>query len=138
MSGLCEGRVAIVTGAGRGIGREHALSLARQGAKVVVNDLGGAVDGTGDDVSAAQLVADEIVAAGGEAVANGDSVSSWEGAQRLINTAIETFGDLHAVVLPRTGEHYAIRRRRGVQRVEQHVEEDLLDVPRPARSRAGG
>jgi NAD(P)-dependent dehydrogenase (short-subunit alcohol dehydrogenase family) len=98
MSGLCEGRIAIVTGAGRGIGREHALSLARQGAKVVVNDLGGAVDGTGGDVSAAQLVVDEIVAAGGEAVANGDSVSSWEGAQRLINTAVETFGDLHAVV----------------------------------------
>jgi NAD(P)-dependent dehydrogenase (short-subunit alcohol dehydrogenase family) len=98
MSGLCEGRIAIVTGAGRGIGREHALSLARQGAKVVVNDLGGAVDGTGGDVSAAQQVVDEIVAAGGEAVANGDSVSSWEGAQRLINTAIETFGDLHAVV----------------------------------------
>ena len=98
MNGLCEGRIAIVTGAGRGIGREHALSLARQGAKVVVNDLGGAVDGTGGDVSAAQLVVDEIVAAGGEAVANGDSVSSWEGAQRLINTAVETFGDLHAVV----------------------------------------
>ena len=98
MSGLCDGRVAIVTGAGRGIGREHALSLARQGAKVVVNDLGGAVDGTGGDVSPAQQVVDEIVAAGGEAVANGDSVSDWEGAQRLINTAVETFGDLHAVV----------------------------------------
>jgi NAD(P)-dependent dehydrogenase (short-subunit alcohol dehydrogenase family) len=98
MSGLCEGRVAIVTGAGRGIGREHALSLARQGAKVVVNDLGGAVDGTGGDVSPAQQVVDEIIGAGGQAVANGDSVSSWEGAQRLINTAIETFGDLHAVV----------------------------------------
>ena len=98
MSGLCEGRVAIVTGAGRGIGREHALSLARQGAKVVVNDLGGAVDGTGGDVSPAQQVVDEIVGAGGEAIANGDSVSSWEGAQRLINTAIETFGDLHALV----------------------------------------
>ncbi|MDX2381078.1 MAG: SDR family oxidoreductase [Acidimicrobiia bacterium] len=98
MSGLCEGRVAIVTGAGRGIGREHALSLARQGAKVVVNDLGGAVDGTGGDVAPAQQVVDELIGAGGEAVANGDSVSSWEGAQRLINTAIETFGDLHAVV----------------------------------------
>ncbi len=98
MSGLCEGRVAIVTGAGRGIGREHALSLAAQGAKVVVNDLGGAVDGSGGDLSPAEQVVEEIRAAGGEAVSNGDSVADWEGAQRLVNTAVETFGDLHAVV----------------------------------------
>ncbi len=98
MTKLCEGRIAIVTGAGRGIGREHALSLAAHGAKVVVNDLGGNTDGTGTDISPAQQVVDEIAAMGGEAVANGDSVSSWEGAQRLINTAIETFGDLHVVV----------------------------------------
>jgi NAD(P)-dependent dehydrogenase (short-subunit alcohol dehydrogenase family) len=98
MSGLCEGRVAIVTGAGRGIGREHALSLARQGAKVVVNDLGAAVDGTGGDVSPAEEVVNEIRAMGGEAIANGDNVADWEGAQRLINSAIETFGDLHALV----------------------------------------
>jgi NAD(P)-dependent dehydrogenase (short-subunit alcohol dehydrogenase family) len=98
MSRLCEGRVAIVTGAGRGIGREHALSLARAGAKVVVNDLGGNVDGTGGDISPAQSVVDEITAMGGEAIANGESVASWEGAQRLINTAIETFGDLHVLV----------------------------------------
>ena len=98
MTKLCEGRVAIVTGAGRGIGREHALSLAEHGAKVVVNDLGGNVDGSGGDLSPAQQVVEEIKALGGEAVANGDSVSSWEGAQRLINTAIETFGDLHAIV----------------------------------------
>lgn len=98
MSGLCEGRVAIVTGAGRGIGREHALSLARHGAKVVVNDLGAAIDGTGGDQSPAQDVVNEIVAMGGEAIANGDNVADWEGAQRLINSAIETFGDLHAVV----------------------------------------
>ena len=96
--GALEGRVAIITGAGRGIGREHALLFAREGAKVVVNDLGGAADGTGDDVSAAQQVADEIAAMGGEAVANGDSVSSWEGSQRLVNTAIETFGDLDILV----------------------------------------
>ena len=95
---MCEGRVAIVTGAGRGIGREHALSLASQGAKVVVNDLGGNVDGSGGDLSPAEQVVEEIKGMGGEAVANGDSVSSWEGAQRLINTAIETFGDLHVVV----------------------------------------
>ena len=98
MSKLCDGRIAIVTGAGRGIGREHALSLAAHGAKVVVNDLGGNVDGSGDDLSPAEQVVQEIKGMGGEAVANGDSVSSWEGAQRLINTAIETFGDLHAVI----------------------------------------
>jgi NAD(P)-dependent dehydrogenase (short-subunit alcohol dehydrogenase family) len=98
MTGLCEGRVAIVTGAGRGIGRKHALSLARQGASVVVNDLGGAVDGSGSDLSPAEQVVEEIRAAGGQAVANADSVSSWEGAQRLVNTAVETFGDLHVVV----------------------------------------
>jgi NAD(P)-dependent dehydrogenase (short-subunit alcohol dehydrogenase family) len=100
MSGtkLCEGRIAVVTGAGRGIGREHALSLARQGAKVVVNDLGGNVDGTGGDLSPAQQVVEEIVAAGGKAVANGDDISSWEGAQRLINTAVEAFGDFHVLV----------------------------------------
>ena len=98
MSRLCEGRVAIVTGAGRGVGREHALLLAAHGAKVVVNDLGGNVDGSGGDLTPAQQVVEEIKGMGGEAVANGDSVSSWEGAQRLINTAIETFGDLHAVI----------------------------------------
>ncbi|MCB0957799.1 MAG: SDR family oxidoreductase [Ilumatobacteraceae bacterium] len=98
MSRLCEGRVAIVTGAGRGIGREHALSLAYHGAKVVVNDLGGNTDGTGSDLSPAEQVVQEIVAMGGEAIANGDSVSSWEGAQRMVNQAIETFGDLHVVV----------------------------------------
>src|SRR5918998_2141465 len=95
---LCEGRVAVVTGAGRGIGREHALSLAAHGARVVVNDLGGNVDGSGGDLSPAQQVVEEIKGMGGEAVANGDNVASWEGAQRLVNTAIETFGDLHAVV----------------------------------------
>ena len=95
---LCEGRVAIVTGAGRGIGREHALSLASQGAKVVVNDLGGNIDGSGGDQSPAQQVVDEIKGMGGEAIANGESVANWEGAQRLINSAIETFGDLHVVV----------------------------------------
>jgi NAD(P)-dependent dehydrogenase (short-subunit alcohol dehydrogenase family) len=98
MSKLCEGRIAIVTGAGRGIGREHALSLAAHGAKVVVNDLGGNVDGSGGDLSPAEQVVQEIQGMGGEAVANGDSVSSWEGAQRLINTAVETFGDLHVLV----------------------------------------
>jgi NAD(P)-dependent dehydrogenase (short-subunit alcohol dehydrogenase family) len=96
--GLCDGRVAIVTGAGRGIGREHALSLASQGAKVIVNDVGGNVDGSGSDLSPAEQVVAEIKGMGGEAVSNADSVADWEGAQRLVNTAIETFGDLHVVV----------------------------------------
>ena len=98
MSKLCAGRVAIVTGAGRGIGREYALMLAAHGAKVVVNDLGGSRDGTGADVSPAQEVVDEIVTAGGDAVVNGDNVATWDGAERLIKTAIDSFGDLHAVV----------------------------------------
>jgi NAD(P)-dependent dehydrogenase (short-subunit alcohol dehydrogenase family) len=98
MARLCEGKIAIVTGAGRGIGREHALSLASQGAKVVVNDLGGNIDGSGGDLSPAEQVVQEIKGMGGEAVANGDSVSDWAGAERLINTAIETFGDLNIVV----------------------------------------
>ena len=98
MARLCEGRVAIVTGAGRGIGREHALSLARQGAKVVVNDLGGAVDGTGGELTPAQSVVDEIIAMGGEAVVNGDNVADFDGAGRMIAQAVDTFGDLHAVI----------------------------------------
>jgi len=89
MARLCEGKIAIVTGAGRGIGREHALSLAAQGANV---------DGSGGDLSPAEQVVQEIKGMGGEAVANGDSVSDWAGAERLINTAIETFGDLNIVV----------------------------------------
>ena len=95
---MLQDRVAIITGAGRGIGREHALLFASLGAKVVVNDLGGAVDGSGSDVSAAQSVVDEITAAGGQAVANTDSVSSFEGARAIVEQAVSTFGDLHVVV----------------------------------------
>ena len=98
MARLCEGRVAIVTGAARGVGREHALGLARHGARVVVNDLGGAVDGTGTDKSPAQQVVEEIKAMGGEAVVNGDDVSSWNGAKNMIDQAVETFGTLDIVV----------------------------------------
>lgn len=93
-----EGRVAIITGAGRGIGREHALLFAAEGARVVVNDLGGAIDGTGADTTAAQQVVDEIVAAGGEAVANYDDVADFDGARRLVEQAVDTFGDLHVLV----------------------------------------
>jgi NAD(P)-dependent dehydrogenase (short-subunit alcohol dehydrogenase family) len=91
-------RVAVITGAGRGIGREHALLFAAEGARVVVNDLGGNPDGTGADASPATQVVDEIVAAGGEAVANHDDVTDWDGAKRLIDTAVEAFGDLHVLV----------------------------------------
>jgi len=92
------GRVAIITGAGRGIGREHALLFAKEGAKVVVNDLGGNPDGTGADASPAQQVVDEIRALGGEAVPNYDDVSDWDGAKRMVDQAVETFGDLHVLV----------------------------------------
>lgn len=93
-----EGRVAIVTGAGRGIGKEEALELARHGAKVVINDLGARFDGTGADQTPAQQVVDEIKAFGGEAVANYESVSDFAGAKRIIDCALDTFGDLHIVV----------------------------------------
>ena len=96
--GALDGRIAIITGAGRGIGREHALLFAAEGAKVVVNDLGGAPDGSGGDRSAAQLVVDEIVAGGGEAVANAEDITDWDGGKRLIDTAVETFGNLHVLV----------------------------------------
>ena len=96
--GALDGRVAVITGAGRGIGREHALLFAREGAKVVVNDLGGNLDGTGADAAPAQQVVDEIEAMGGEAVANTDSCADWEGGQRLIQTALDTFGELHVLV----------------------------------------
>jgi NAD(P)-dependent dehydrogenase (short-subunit alcohol dehydrogenase family) len=98
MSGICDGRVVVITGAGGGIGRAHALAYAAEGAKVVVNDLGGSRDGTGADAGAAQQVADEIVAAGGEAVANTDDISDFTGAKNLIDQAVETYGDLHTVV----------------------------------------
>jgi NAD(P)-dependent dehydrogenase (short-subunit alcohol dehydrogenase family) len=96
--GALDGRVAIITGAGRGIGREHALLFAAEGAKVVVNDLGGTADGTGGDDSPAEQVVAEIRAMGGEAVANADDISSWEGGQRLVNVAVELFGDLDILV----------------------------------------
>jgi NAD(P)-dependent dehydrogenase (short-subunit alcohol dehydrogenase family) len=96
--GALDGRVAVITGAGRGLGREHALLFAEEGAKVVVNDLGGDIHGEGADRAPAQQVVDEIEKMGGEAVANIDSAADWDGAQRLIRTAIDTFGDLHVLV----------------------------------------
>lgn len=98
MAGLCEGRVAVVTGAGRGIGRAHALELARQGARVVVNDLGAEVDGSGSSDSPAGEVVEEIRAAGGEAVANGDDISDPAGAQHLIDETVRSFGGIDVLV----------------------------------------
>src|SRR6187551_3555364 len=98
LMGALDGRVAIITGAGRGIGREHALLFAAEGAKVVVNDLGGAADGSGGDQTPAQQVVNEIKGMGGEAIANGDNVADWEGGQRLVNAAVEAFGDLDILV----------------------------------------
>ncbi len=98
MSTFCDGRVCIVTGGARGIGREYALMLGSHGARVVVNDLGSARDGTGSDQGPAQQVVDEIRAAGGEAVANGDDVSDWNGARSMIQQAIDTFGRLDVLV----------------------------------------
>lgn len=98
MAKLCEGRVAIITGAGRGIGKEYALMLAAHGAKVVVNDLGGSRDGTGASVGPAQEVVDEIKAAGGEAVVNGDDVSDFAAAKNMIDQAISTFGKLDVLI----------------------------------------
>ena len=98
MTGICDGRVVLITGAGRGIGRGYALEFARQGAKVVVNDLGGEMDGTGSSTGPAGAVVDEIRALGGEAVANGEDVSDAEGATRMIGWAIEAFGRLDVLV----------------------------------------
>lgn len=96
--GSLDGRVAIITGAGRGIGREHALFFAREGARLVINDLGGANDGEGSDATPAEEVAAEARALGAQAVSNADDVSDWEGARRMISSAIDVFGDLDVVV----------------------------------------
>jgi NAD(P)-dependent dehydrogenase (short-subunit alcohol dehydrogenase family) len=97
-AGICAGRVVIVTGAGRGIGRAHALAFAQEGARVVVNDLGAQVDGSGVSLGPADDVVAEITAAGGTAVANGEDIAEWEGAQRLIESAVKEFGQLDVLV----------------------------------------
>ena len=96
--GICDGRVVIITGAGRGLGREHALAFAAEGAKVVVNDVGASLQGDGNDMSPAQEVVDLIRERGGEAITNGDDIADWDGAGRLVQSAIDTFGGLDTVV----------------------------------------
>ena len=98
MRRLCEGRVAIVTGAGRGLGRQHALLLAAHGAKVVINDIGAGVDGAGSDASPAREVADAIKHAGGEAITDAHDVSDWRGAKAMIEQAIDRFGKLDILI----------------------------------------
>ncbi|MCI2418824.1 SDR family oxidoreductase [Saccharopolyspora sp. K220] len=98
MTGIVEGRIVIVTGAARGIGRGYALEFARQGAKVVVNDLGAEVDGTGSSTGPAGEVVEQIRAAGGEAIANGADVADFEETKRLVESTVEHFGDLHVLV----------------------------------------
>ncbi|MEA1903134.1 MAG: SDR family oxidoreductase [Actinomycetota bacterium] len=118
-----DGRVAIITGAGGGLGRTYALELARRGAKVVVNDLGGSVEGTGASTSAADVVVSEIAAAGGEAVANYDSVSTEEGGAGIIGTALDAFGTVDIVV-----NNAGILRDRSFANMEMSEIEAVLDV----------
>ncbi|CAM3531610.1 SDR family NAD(P)-dependent oxidoreductase [Occultella aeris] len=121
--GSLDGRVAVVTGAGRGIGREEARYLAGQGAAVVVNDPGVAPDGGGGDSSVARQVADEIVAAGGRAVANTDSVADWSGAARVVATAVRAFGDLHVVI-----NNAGIERGGALGRLSEAAFDDVVAV----------
>ena len=96
--GICDGRVVVITGAGRGLGREHALAFAAEGAKIVVNDVGASLQGEGQDMSPAEEVVELIRERGGEAITNGDDIADWDGAGRLVQSAIDTFGGLDTVV----------------------------------------
>jgi NAD(P)-dependent dehydrogenase (short-subunit alcohol dehydrogenase family) len=118
-----DGKVAIITGAGGGLGKQHALLLASRGALVVVNDLGGAVDGTGADVGAAQLVVDEITAAGGEAVADANSVATPEGGAAIVKTAIDSFGRVDIIV-----NNAGILRDKSFSNMSPDLVDPVLDV----------
>ncbi len=121
--GSLDGRVVLITGAGRGIGRQEALFFAAEGAKVVVNDPGVAIDGTGGDAGVAAEVVEEITTRGGEAVADTGSVADWDGARRMVETALRSFGDLHAVV-----NNAAVERNRGLADLSEEDFDDVLAV----------
>ena len=123
MGNLCEGRVAVVTGAGRGIGREHALLLAENGARVVVNDLGGDAAGDGADLSPAQEVVAEIEAMGGEAVVNGANVADFDAAGQMIHQAVDTFGSCDILI-----NNAGILRDRMVFSMAEHDWDAVIDV----------
>lgn len=118
-----DGKVAIITGAGGGLGRSHALELAKRGALIVVNDLGGSLDGTGSDASAAQKVVDEVKAAGGEAVANHDSVATPEGGESIVQCAIDTFGRVDIVI-----NNAGILRDKSFHNMTPDLVDPVLDV----------
>lgn len=121
--GSLDGRVVLITGGGRGIGREEALFFAAEGARVVVNDPGVAVDGTGGDADVAAAVVEEIIARGGQAVANTDSVADWHGARRMVDAALRAFGDLHVVV-----NNATIERNRGMADLTEEEFDDVIAV----------
>jgi len=121
--GYLDGKVAVVTGAGRGIGREISLLMSREGARVVVNDLGSSDHGEGADKGVAGEVVDEIRAAGGQAVSNPDSVASWEGAHRIIQTALDSFGRIDIVV-----NNAGIVRDRMIFKMSEQEWDAVLDV----------
>jgi NAD(P)-dependent dehydrogenase (short-subunit alcohol dehydrogenase family) len=118
-----DGRVAIITGAGGGLGRSHALELARRGAQVLVNDLGGSVDGSGASASAAQLVVDEITSAGGVAAANHDSVATAEGGQAIVQAALDAFGRIDIVV-----NNAGILRDKAFHKMDASMIDPVIDV----------
>ena len=118
-----DGRVCVITGAGGGLGRSHALELARRGGKIVVNDLGGSVDGSGASSSAAQKVVDEITAAGGEAVANYDSVATPEGGRAIIQAAVNAFGRVDVVV-----NNAGILRDKAFHKMDAAMIDAVIDV----------
>jgi len=118
-----DGKVAIITGAGGGLGRQHALLMAKRGALIVVNDLGGSVDGTGNNASAAQKVVDEIKALGGEAVADHNSVATPEGGKAIVQTAIDAFGHVDIVV-----NNAGILRDKAFHNMEPDLLNPVLDV----------
>ena len=140
--GLLDGKVAIVTGAGGGLGREHALALAKSGAAVVVNDLGGARDGTGKGSTLADAVVEEIKAAGGEAVANYDNVATVEGGEAILKTALDAFEHVDILVNnvgSRPGPDRVPRRPRRTGRPGRGISRPRpRPPPEPARHAGGG